>query len=287
MSAGPRLSVVVPTWNRRDRLAGLLAALEPLTADGDVEVVIVDDGSTDGTGELLDGVRWATIVRQANGGAASARNAGWHRAAAPVVAFLDDDCLPGPGWPLGLLDAFDRPDVAGVGGAITGIHDGPLDTFVAVERLVDHGRDLDDGVDFLVTANAAYRREVLAAVGGFDQAFPGAAGEDVDLSWRVRASGGRLVRSSAAVRHDHRSSCRQILVTYRGHGRARALLDRRHPDRPSSADAGRALAPSVWRERYQQYRARGVGTATALGLLGLRAASLAAFALGLVEGRRR
>lgn len=282
----PEVTVVVPTYQRVDLLRRLLPSLEVLAGEG-VEVIVVDDGSRDATPELLAEQSWAVVVSQANAGAAAARNAGWRRATAPIVAFLDDDCLPDPGWPTGLLPAFEDPQVVGVGGRIRSTGASWLDAFVEVERLVDHGRDLGDGVDYLVTANAAFRVEALVAVEGFDDGFPGAAGEDVDLSWRLRAAGGRLVRSEVGVRHEHRTSVPDILRTYRGHGRSRARLDERHPQRRSGAAARGALAPSMWRERWRGYRAHGVGVGAASALLVVRALGLASFALGLRRGRRQ
>lgn len=286
MTKTPELTIVVPTWNRVERLRDLLPDLEALAADGDVEVVIVDDGSTDGTRRVLEATTWATVIHQPNGGAAAARNTGWKQATAPVVVFLDDDCRPGAGWPTGLLHAFTDKDVVGVGGRIESARLGTLESFVTVERLVDHGRDLVDGVDYLITANAAFLIDTLADVGGFDEAFPGAAGEDVDLSWRIRAGGGRLARSAATVYHDHRASIREVLGTYRGHGRARALLDERFPDRSASTAAKRAVAPAVWTERYTMYRQAGVAPLTAVALLGLRAAGLVWYLMGLRDGHR-
>lgn len=281
------VTVVVPTWNRADHLRGLLDDLEQLVLrDERVEVIIVDDGSTDATPMVLQTATWATIVQQPNGGAAAARNAGWQRATSPVVVFIDDDCRPGDGWPHALLEAFQNAEVAGVGGRIVPTGHRPLDAFVTVERLVDHGRDLTEGVDYLVTANAAYRTSVLHSVGGFDEAFPGAAGEDVDLSWRVRAQGCRLERSDATVCHDHRSTVREVLRTYRAHGRSRALLDARFPDRPAAAAVGRALGLHAWIQRYRSYRSAGVGPIPSVALLALRVAGLASYAAGLLVGRR-
>lgn len=285
MSEQPRVSVVVPTYDRRPHLEQLLPHLEE-RAGPEVEVVIVDDGSSDGTSGLLRSVSWAVTTSQPNGGPAAARNTGWRLARAPVVAFLDDDCTPGSGWPLGLLDAFEDDRVGGVGGQVVGRDRSTLGAYVEVERLVDHGRDVDDGVDYLITANAAYRRSVLEELGGFDEAFPSAAGEDVDLSWRARDAGWRLVRSDVPVEHDHRTGVREVLRTHRAHGRARALLDTRHPGRPASASASRALAPGVWRDRWDGYRSRGVGVIRRVGLLALRAAGLAGYAIGLRQGRR-
>lgn len=275
----PTLSVVMPAFNERKTIHEALERVLEAPIDS-LEIIVVDDGSTDGTADLLAAQPWAVIAHQANAGPAAARNVGWRRATAPVVAFLDDDCAPEPSWPLGLLGAFADETVVGAGGRISGTQDRALDAYVEVERLVDHGRDVPGGVDYLVTANAAFRVEALAAVGGFDEAFPGAAGgEDVDLSWRLRRTGGRLVRSPASVRHDHRSTVREILRTHAVHGRGRPLLEARHPGATIGASARRALAPVAWAERWATYRSRGVRRGAAVGLVALRIAGLASFAV--------
>ena len=185
----------------------------------------------------------------------------------------------------GLLDAFDDPSVGGVGGSITSHGNGQMDRFIEVERLVDHGRDLGDTVDYLVTANAAFRRTALEQVGGFDEDF-GSASEDVDLSWRVRAKGWRLTRSDATVVHHQRSSVSEILDTYRKHGRGRALLDHHHPDQGAGGSALRAVDPSELVGRWKTYRTLGTGRVRSAGFIGLRYLGLGAYALALLRARR-
>lgn len=286
----PDCSVVIPTYNRAASLARVLAPLAEVAASGGVEVIVVDDGSTDRTPDVLRDLPWVEVIRQANAGPAAARNAGWRTARADVVVFTDDDCRPSAGWPLTLvgdLDATGSERVGGVGGEIRGIGRSTLDRFVEVERLVDHGRDLSDGgVDYLVTANVAFRRVALEAVDGFDESFPAPAAEDVDLSWRLRAAGWTLERSPAAVGHEHRTSVGDVLRTYRKHGAGRAVLDARHPDRTAARAAGSAVGLGAWRERYGSHRRSGTSRGAAVGLLVLRAAGLAAFGWGLVRGRR-
>ena len=287
----PRISVVVPTYNRFGRLQSLLPLLRArvAAADGAIEVIVVDDGSTDETARLTSDLAGVRIVHQANGGPAAARNRGWADARADVVAFLDDDCEPSPEWPLAVLPAFDDPSVGGVGGPVVAAGTSALDVFAEVERLADHGRVADDGnVDYLVTANAAYRREALVGVGGFDPAFRSPSGEDVDLSWRLQAKGWRLVRGGAAVTHHHRSSVGEILRAYQVHGTGRAVLDARHPDRPGvGTKAGGAIRPSTLVEHWRGYREGGVSSATATLLVGLRVAALTSFTVGVATGRRR
>src|SRR5882724_11393662 len=98
--SGIRLSVVVPTYNRRDRLARVLAALERQnTPASQFEVVVVDDGSTDGTSDWLASFKCSYALQRVqltNGGPARARNVGVERAAGEIVLFIDDDVEPTP-----------------------------------------------------------------------------------------------------------------------------------------------------------------------------------------------
>ncbi|HEY2557514.1 MAG TPA: glycosyltransferase family 2 protein, partial [Diaminobutyricibacter sp.] len=117
MATEPAISVVVATHNRAGLLPRLVAALEAQEPCGPFEVVVVDDGSTDETFTVLEDLARVTpldlvpVRMTRNGGPAAARNAGWQRARAPLVAFTDDDCTPQPGWLARLLDDLDRFDV--------------------------------------------------------------------------------------------------------------------------------------------------------------------------------
>ena len=289
-SSNPTCSVVVPTYNRAEPLATLLRVLEELVnraaAEGmNIEVVVVDDGSTDTTPHVMEAFDWIVACHQPNAGPAAARNLGWRTATGEVIVFIDDDCIPAGAWPRQILGAFDDPMVGGAGGNIASAGDGPLDHFVTVERLVDHGRDLGNTLDYLITANAAYRRAALEEVGGFDSSFRRAAGEDVDLAWRLRACGWRLVRAPDTVEHDHRSSVTGILRTFRAHGRARALLDQRHPQQGITASASNAARPSMLMDRWRRYRALGMTAGWIVPLFALRVAGLGTYLVGFLAAR--
>lgn len=287
--AEPLLSVVVPTFNRAPSLRRLVAALgEAQVPAGGVEIVVVDDGSADATADVVSdaGPPFRYLLQQ-NSGPAAARNRGWRAARGRIVAFTDDDTVPDRRWLVDLVEWFEaHPAAAAVGGTIRPLRPGFLADFVQLDRLVGHGED-ERGVRFLVTANAAFRRWALELVGGFDEAFPSAAAEDTDLSFRLRAGGVALHTCPAAVvLHDHRTPPAQLMRTYFKHGRGFEALARNHPG--IGADPARRMAtPAYWRGRYRRYRDEGsVGRGRSLVYLGLRVVGVASFALGLATARR-
>jgi HAD superfamily hydrolase (TIGR01662 family) len=192
--------VVIPTVGRAS-LGALFSALG--AADGPLprRILIVDDRP--GDPESLDvrppgGLAGRTVtVRGPARGPAAARNAGWRRSRAEWVAFLDDDVIPGPGWRAELARDLARaaPDVAGVQGRIRV----PLSRD---RRPTDWERNVAGLQDAVwATADLAYRRSSLEAVGGFDERFPRAYREDSELALRLATAGYRIVRGERATLH--------------------------------------------------------------------------------------
>ncbi|WP_327580961.1 glycosyltransferase family 2 protein [Nonomuraea sp. NBC_00507] len=203
------ITVVIPTIGR-STLGDTVAAV-----GSGVPVIVVDDRVTnrDRTGTLRRGGGSRTkergvtlpsfsheglrVVRSGGRGPAAARNAGWRAADTPWVVFLDDDVIPEPGWTEAVWkDLVDLPgDVAGSQGRIVV----PLP---ADRRPTDAERNTAGLARALwVTADMAYRRSVLEAVGGFDERFPRAYREDADLALRVARAGHRLVRGDRVTAH--------------------------------------------------------------------------------------
>jgi glycosyltransferase involved in cell wall biosynthesis len=208
----PFVSVVVPTYNRASVLRRCLEALTAQEYPGRLEIIVVDDGSTDGTPQVVEefasrGVRY---LRQANRGPAAARNRGIFAAGGEIIAFTDDDCLPPPDWVSRLVQGYlEHPEVAGVGGYLAPpaeMRDNPIaqyerslgrEVYGAGEEEIVAGFDCPAGG----TANMSYRRQVLEEVGGFDESFLYAAGEDADLKWRICQRGARLLYVPVPVTH--------------------------------------------------------------------------------------
>jgi glycosyltransferase involved in cell wall biosynthesis len=196
------VSVVIPTRDRAGRLEAALEALRAQTLEpGRFEAVVVDDGSTDSTAELLeagreDGLQLRSI-RLAGGGPAAARNAGWRAAHAPLVAFTDDDCEPDPDWLRALLEAH----AANPGRIIQGVTQ-PLPREAALlRRPFTRTRRIEEEGPWFATCNIAYPRDLLERLGGFDELFPEALGEDTDLGWRALEEGVRVEFAPRALVH--------------------------------------------------------------------------------------
>jgi GT2 family glycosyltransferase len=281
----PRVSVVVPTYNRAASLGRLLRSLEAVEVPvGGMEILVVVDGSTDDTLSVLDAsqARW---VSQPNRGRAIARERGWREARGSVIVFLDDDVVPEPNAIIRMVEALEEAD--GVGATILPLDVKPVIAhYMHVDGIVNHYERAGSAL-WLITAAAAFRREALDRIGGFDVAYE-QAGEDVDLTLRLVESGGTLrVEPSAVVYHDHRSRIAGLWSTCYRYGRAYRALGTRHAvhrsERRRSA-IGRAN-PAEWWRVYRNYRQH-ASVLRSLAFLGLHAAVAGPYAMGLLRGNR-
>jgi glycosyltransferase involved in cell wall biosynthesis len=210
-------SIVVCTRNRAGRLRECLAHLDAQVGAGDLEVVVVDNGSTDATGDVVRA--WAAAepdrrrhLREPVAGLSRARNRGVAAAQGEVVLFIDDDALAPTGWVAAHLTAYTRdPGVAGAGGPVVLRWPGGRPRWLAPG--LEHwfsALDLGDDPGPWPTPHGPYgtnmsvRRAVFAEVGGFDERL-GRRGrslvssEEGDLFGRVTATGGALAYEPAAL----------------------------------------------------------------------------------------
>lgn len=209
------VAVVVATRNRSELLLRLLDALAAQRDTPPFEVVVVDDGSTDGTAEVVEKTAPALpipvrVLRQEGStGPAGARNRGWQATDASLVAFTDDDCVPVPGWLAALTAAVD-----GDGGALAaGVTTYPPDQ-ADLRSTWSYWMEDDGTSGHYSTCNVMYRRDALEAVGGFDadgfrhptRRRGGSRcvnGEDTDLAWRAIGAGfAATVAPEAVVHHE-------------------------------------------------------------------------------------
>ena len=247
-------SIIVPVYNGAATIERCLDALERQSADSDCyEIIVVDDGSSDGT--LARMQSWQErhpqvhliIVEQQNAGPAAARNLGVLQAKAPLLLFTDADCAPLPQWIEALCMPFGRPSslfslpplsevqadelIVGTKGTYVTEQSSLVAQFVQVEYEERYARmKLHPQIDFIDTYSAAYRRDVFNAHNGFDTRFQIA--EDQDLSFRLVAEGYQLrFVAEAQVAHLHVSTVYKYWRRKFWTGYWKAMLVRQHPDR--------------------------------------------------------
>ena len=235
------LTVVIPVRDRQAELTRCLAGLGRLP-----RVIVVDDCSRDpgAVARVASDARAHVVRRAVNGGPGAARNTGLAAADTPLVAFLDSDCVPGPGWLDALLPHFTDPAVGAVAPRI--VPDEPGRTWLA--RYEGASSTLDMGarasivrpgsrVPYVPGAALVVRR--AAAGAGFTEAMR--VGEDVDFVWRLAASGWRVrYEPAATMPHQHRVRLRAWFGRRKDYGTSAALLEQRHPG------TVRPLYISVW-----------------------------------------
>ena len=234
----PRVSVVVCSFNGARTIRDCLEALGKLEYPN-YEVIVVDDGSADGTALIADGYR-CKVIRTENRGLSNARNTGWRTATGDIVAYLDDDAYPDPHWLHYLAATFlntMHAGMAAVGGPnIAPPTDGPIAECVAHSPGgPTHVLLSDREAEHIPGCNMAFRKSCLEAIGGFDPQFR-VAGDDVDVCWRLQQRGWTLGFSPAAVVwHHRRNSVRAYLRQQTGYGLAEALLEKKWPDKYNAA----------------------------------------------------
>ncbi len=243
MEHAPLISVVIPTYRRRDRVELALQALarQSLPAAA-YEVIVVIDGGQDGTRELVDAFPADYALRglwQDNRGRAAAVNAGIRQAAGSVLVLLDDDMEAAPECLAAHGDAHAAGSRRGVVGAAPIRLDGGAPPVAVkcvapkfnqhLERLAQPGHRFS--LREFYTGNFSIRRDVLLEVGLFDEAFKIYGNEDLELSYRLVRAGVELAYSAEALAYQHYGKnfaglARDTLAK----GQTAILLASKHPE---------------------------------------------------------
>jgi MoaA/NifB/PqqE/SkfB family radical SAM enzyme len=234
------ISVIIPTYNRKEKLKKTLASIVAQDYPKELfEAIVIDDGSQDGTGKMVEDICRAypniKYFAKAHQGPAAARNYGLKKAQADIVASSDDDCILENGW-IGKMFAAhkERPDITAVGG-VTNVGVGNIRAAVSqflASGAIEAGINGKKEVIFFPTCNVSFKKVFL---GGdlFNESFSLPAGEDLEFFWRLFKKGHRfLYRKDIEVFHDCHSNNRSFFRQAYYYGRGNYSVKYIYRDHP-------------------------------------------------------
>jgi len=229
-------SIIIPTRNSGKTLSKTLSSLSSLDYPRNLfEVIIVDFNSSDETLEIAKRFN-VKIIKARSPGAAAARNAGIKEARGRLICFTDSDCVIPRDWLSKIYNKIkDNPEIAGVGGPIK-----PLGSHNIIQEFA--GENFLEMMAYppieifaeskrfwcsLITANCCYKKEIISAVGGFDENFF-TSGEDIDLCWRIALSNKVLYDPNIIVYHIFPDNLKDLFKQYFKYGEGSSKLRKKH-----------------------------------------------------------
>jgi mycofactocin system glycosyltransferase len=235
METLPFVSVIIPVYNRPRDIAACLDSLLKLDYPKEkLEIIVVDDASTDKTRDVISRYPVKMITNPKNRQAPHCRNLGAARARGDILAFIDSDCLADRTWLRELVPAFKDLKIAAVGGIVESYHHTrALDRYEQVRSSLKMGlwpkRSASNNPFFYVpSCNLLVRREGFLETGGFNESL--VVGEDVDLCWRIRRQGFHIdYLPSGRVLHKHRNRVNAFCRRRFDYGTSEPLLNRLYP----------------------------------------------------------
>ena len=207
------VSIIVATFNGASRIGNCLDALLSQSGGRDAEILVVNDGSTDDTADVVASYPGIHLITQSNAGPAAARNRGVLEARGAIVLFTDDDCVPMSDWLTAMIEPFRNPDVVGVKGIYRTRQRRLVARFVQLEYEDKYRLMMNlPSIDFIDTYSAGFRRDRFLEMNGYDTTFPLACAEDIELSYRMSARGWVMKFVPAAVvYHTHPDTLQKYL----------------------------------------------------------------------------
>jgi len=229
----PKVSIVVPCYNAQDTV--LMCAKGCLSQDyPNLEIIFVDDGSTDRTLRLLREFDDIKVISQNNKGPAAARNLGWRSSQGEIICFTDSDCIPNRTWVTRFVKCYFDQAIDGVGGSYDIVNSDKWLSRCIHEEIIYRHKNMPKFVDYLGSFNVSYKRDVLVELSGFDESFLRASGEDNDLAYRAVKYGYKLMFDKEnLVAHHHPEKISKYIKQQFWHGYWRLKLYFKHTNKIS------------------------------------------------------
>lgn len=226
----PLVSIIIPVYNRAHEIGPCLESLLSLDYPlSDMEIIVVDDASQDNTADMVRNYPVRLITQKQNMGQSAARNIGVRAACGEIIAFIDSDCTADPNWLRDLLPYFHDSRNALVGGYVDSFfRETWLDRYEEVHSPLNMGQKKIIGAGkysafYVPTCNLLIRKSAYNQVGGLDETTR--IGEDVDLCWKLRRNGYRLIYvPKGTVKHKHRNIFFQSFKRRFDYGTSEAFL---------------------------------------------------------------
>lgn len=224
-----RISIIVPTYNRKVMLKRLLDSFSTLQSRCSLEFIIVDDCSDDGTRLIVEDwkktmdfadVKYHALTSRS--GPAVARNAGIILSTGNVLAFTDSDCVADPAWAEHLyLRLISNPEYAGVGGRVLPVSDDIYSTYNTLFRILEPPR----AINAVIGANCMFWKQPVVDAGMFDDYFKNPGGEEIALCMKLWIRGFRFgFDEKAIVYHDYRQNFMAFVKTFYHYGRGERII---------------------------------------------------------------
>ncbi len=238
----PTASIIIPAYNAQDTIDSCLSALlEQTGLEANLEILVIDDGSTDTTVSHIQSFQQQQLpahisiqlfLQVNNQGPAAARNRGAKEASGEILLFTDSDCIPESDWVSEMLTPFQSDTVSAVKGAYKTKQPELVARFAQTE-FESRYRILEkmDKVDVVFTYAAAIKKTVFWKVGGFDTSFPKADNEDTDLSYKIAKDHIIIFNPKAIVYHKHPASLKEYLSKKFSRGYWRMYVYKRFPEK--------------------------------------------------------
>lgn len=232
----PYISIVIAVYNRSQDLYGCLESIKTLDySQAKIEVIVVDDASTDESAAVARKFGAKVIVQSENHGQSAARNRGAKEASGEILAFIDSDCVAHSGWLKDLVPYFQDRRYVLVGGYVDSwYHQTMLDRYEAAKSALNMGKQKIIGagthnVFYVPTCNVLILTDVYLQQGGLDESMR--VGEDVDFCWRLMKAGHSLIYvPQGKVMHKHRNQFLSCFKRRFDYGTSEPILYEKYPE---------------------------------------------------------